>query len=111
MQQCSNVVKTDVVENTQYIELVKKVNAFQTSDTSNLVKKTGYDTKNGKKEKKLDHDYNNEYITAQDSNRLTEEKFFARLAQANLATKGDIADFVKETDSDKKIKNYQQKQN
>ena len=37
-------------------------------------------------------------------NKLTSENFFARLTQANLANKKDMANFVKETDFDKKIK-------
>ena len=36
------------------------------------------------------------------ANRLTAESFTVRLAQANVATKADIADFVKETDLGKK---------
>ena len=41
----SYVVKSDVVKKTEYDELVKKVNAIQTTDTSNLVKKTDYNVK------------------------------------------------------------------
>ena len=37
--------KNDAVKKTQYDELVQKVNAIQTTDTSNLVQKTDYDTK------------------------------------------------------------------
>ena len=36
----SNVGKYDIVKKTEYDKLVKKVNAIQTPDTSNLVKKT-----------------------------------------------------------------------
>ena len=36
---------------------------------------------------------------------MTEDNFAARLAQTKLATKDDIADFIKETDFDQKIKN------
>lgn len=35
---------------------------------------------------------------------MVAEKFFARLTQAKLATKGDIADFVKKTDFQDKLK-------
>ena len=46
-------------------QLVKKVNAIQTVDISNLVKKTNYNI-----EKKITvHDYSNKYITAQKFNR------------------------------------------
>ena len=40
LSKLSNVVKNDVVKKTKYHELVKKVNAIQTTDTSNLVKKS-----------------------------------------------------------------------
>ena len=36
------------------------------------------------------------YITTPEINNLAAEKFTARLAQANLASKNDIANFVKE---------------
>ena len=35
------------------------------------------------------------YITTLEFNKLTVESFIARLKEVNLATKGDIADFVK----------------
>ena len=44
-----------------------------------------------------DHDKN---ITTPEFNKLTSENFAARSAQANLARKSDIADFVKKTDFD-----------
>ena len=40
---------------------------------------------------------------------ITAENFAARLAQANLGTKSDIADFVKKTDFDDKLKNLNKK--
>ena len=39
LSKLSDVVKNDAVKMTEYDELVKKVNAIQTTDTSNLVKK------------------------------------------------------------------------
>ena len=39
LSKLSNVAKYDVVKKTQYDELAKKLNAVQTNDTSNLVKK------------------------------------------------------------------------
>ena len=56
------------------------------------------------KKKQLDHDYA-KYITTQESNTLSAENFTATLKQANLATKAHIADFVKETDFNNKLKN------
>ena len=35
----SDAVKNDVVKKTEYHELIKKVNAIQTTDTSDLAKK------------------------------------------------------------------------
>ena len=47
----SDVVKTDVVKKDKYDELIKKVDAIKTTDTSNLLKKTDYDTKISETEK------------------------------------------------------------
>ena len=66
---------------------LKRFNAIQTTDTSNLVKKSDYGTKiSGIEKKILDHDHSNKYITTQEFNKLTAENFKARLKQANLAT-------------------------
>ena len=60
-------------------------------------------------EKKVtDHDHDN-YITTQESNKQTPKSFAARLAQANLASNADIANFVKETDFYDKLKNLNKK--
>ena len=68
-------------------------------------KETGYNTKINEIEKKIsDHNYDN-YITTPEFNNLTAESFAARLAQANLASKSDISNFVKKTDFDDKLKN------
>ena len=45
LSKLSNVVKTEVIKKTVYGKLLKKVNAIQTNNASNLVKKTDYDTK------------------------------------------------------------------
>ena len=42
-------------------------------------------------------------------NLITSEKFAARLAQANLASKNDIAAFVKKINFDDKTKNLNKK--
>ena len=47
LSKLSHVVNNEVVEKTVYEELVKNVNAFQTTDTSNLVKKADYNIKIG----------------------------------------------------------------
>ena len=75
-------------------------------NVSNLVKKTDYNTKISEIENKIttDHDHD-KYITTQEFNKLTSENFAARLAQANLASKNDIAALFKKTDFDDKLKN------
>ena len=45
LSKLSNVVKYDVVKKTESNELLKEVNAIQTNDTSDLVKKADYNTK------------------------------------------------------------------
>ena len=58
----SNVVEDDVVKQTVYDELIKKVNAIQANDTTDLFKKTGCNTQIDEIEKKIsDH---GKYITA-----------------------------------------------
>ena len=47
---------------------------------------------------------NSEYITTPEIYKQTVEHSTGRLRQANLATKGDIADFVKKIDFDDKLK-------
>ena len=49
------------------------------------------------------------YITTPELNKLTAENCAARLAQANLASKIDIANFVNNTDFDDKLKNLNEK--
>ena len=88
----------------EYNGVIKKVNAIQITDTSHLVKKADYNTKIDEIEKKLPE--RGKYITTQEFNKLTSETFAARLAQAKLATIDDIADFVKETDFNEKLKKY-----
>ena len=64
---------------------------------SNLVKKTdNNNTKICEIENNIttDHDHD-KYITTQEFSKLTADKFTARLGQANLASRYDIANFVK----------------
>ena len=53
-------------------------------NVSNLVKKTDYETKVNKIEKKITYHNHDKYITTPEFNKLTVEHFAARLAQANL---------------------------
>ena len=79
--------KNEVSKKTIYDELDKKVNAIQTTDIKQLL----YNTRIFEIENKiLDHDHD-KFITTQEFNKLTADSFAARLAQANLATKVDIA--------------------
>ena len=95
LSKLSDVVKNEVVKKTEYNELIKKFHAIQTTDASDLVEKNDYNTKINEIEKKTtDHDHA-KYITTQEFNKLTSDNFAARLPQAKLATKFDIAYFVK----------------
>ena len=78
---------------------------------SNLAKKD-YNTKISEIENKItnDHDHD-EYIAIKEFNRLIWENFTARLKQANLATKNDIANFIEKTDFDNKLKNVASNKN
>ena len=53
--------------------------------------------------------YHSKYITTPELNKLTAENFAATLAQANLGTKSHIANFLKKTDFDKKLKKNDKK--
>ena len=53
---------------------------------------------------KLLHDHD-KYITNQEFNKLALETFTARLAQANLASINNIANLIKKTEFDNKLKN------
>ena len=74
-----------------------------------LLKKTGYSTKINKIEKKITSCNHDKYITTQEFNKLTSENFAARLAQANLASKTDITDFIQKRDFDGKLKKLNKK--
>ena len=57
----------------------------------------------------LDHDHNNKCNTTQEFDNLTVVNFAGRIKQAKLATKSDIADFVKKTDFNDKLKCFNKK--
>ena len=69
------------------------------------MKKTKYNTKINEIEKKITDHSHDKYITTQKFNQLMSDNFAASLTKANLASKNDIADFVKKTDFDEKLKN------
>ena len=83
LSKLSNAGNKDFVENTAYNELVRKVNAIQTIDTSNLVKKADDKTKIVESETKIpDHD---KYITTTEFDKLMKNNLARRLKQAYLA--------------------------
>ena len=73
------------------------------------MKKTDYNKKISETENKItaDHDHD-KYIT---NKELTLKNFSARPKQANLASKSDIANFVKTTDFDNKLKSVTSNRN
>ena len=59
-------------------------------NVSDLVKRTDYDRKVNKIEKKMTDHKHDKYITTPEFNKLAPENFAARLAQANLTAKTDF---------------------
>ena len=60
-------------------------------------------------EKKSTDRNHGEYITTKEFNKLLADNFAARLKQANLAYKNDIANFAKKTYFDEKLINISDK--
>ena len=79
LSKLNDSVKTEVVKKTVYDELVKKVNAIQTSDARNVVKKANYNTKIAEIEKKILDPDRSKFITIQEFIKLTAGNFTARL--------------------------------
>ena len=117
----SDAVKNDVVKKDVYNAKIKDIED-KIPDITNLATNTTLNAKMNKVKNEIpsitnlatttaltafenkipDH---SKYITTSEFNKLTAENITARLKQANLATKGDISDFVKKTDFDDKLKN------
>ena len=70
----------------------------------NKIPSVSYNTKINEIEKKITDNNHDKYITTPEFNKLTSENFAVRLKQANLASKSDIANFVKKTSFDQKLK-------
>ena len=64
-------------------------------DVSSLLKKTNYNTKISKLQKKITHHSHDKYITTPEFSKQTIENFAARLKQENLVTKTDFDDKLK----------------
>ena len=60
--------------------------------------KTDYNTIVSEVGNKINDHGHPKYIATQEFNKLTSDNFTARLAQANLASKNDIANFVRKAD-------------
>ena len=117
----SDAVKNDVVKKDVYHAKIKDIED-KIPDITNLTTNTTLNAKTNKVKNEIpsitnlatttaltafenkipDH---SKYITTPEFNKLTAENIAARLKQANLATKGDISDFVKKADFDDKLKN------
>ena len=72
-------------------------------------KKTDYNTKINVTEKKITNHEHGKYITTAEFDKIIAKNFAARLAQGNIASKSDFADFVKKTGFDDKLKNLNKK--
>ena len=92
LNKLSNILINNVIKKAVYAELVIKVNAIQTINTSDLVKKVQCSTKIDKIENKIPNQ--DKYVTNPELNKLTKENSTERLKQANLAIKNGIVDFV-----------------
>ena len=94
LSKLSVVVKKDVDKKTKYDEL-KKLTILRLMVLASWLKRLTMTQKLLKLKKKiLDHNQD-KYITTQEFNRLTSKNFGAKLKRANLASKNDMADFVK----------------
>ena len=81
------------------------------TSVSNLVQKTDYYKKINEIEKKITDHNHYKYVTTPEFSKLTSENFAARLKQASLASKSDIANFVNKTDFDNQVKNVTSNKN
>ena len=75
LSKLSDVVKNEVVKKTIYDESVKRVNAIETTDTSNLVTKDDYNTKIAEIENKILHHDHGKDTTTQKFIKLKADNF------------------------------------
>ena len=97
---------TNLATNTALTAVDRKI-----LSVGNLVKKKKNNTNINEIEKKITDHYHDKYITNPEFNKLTAEKFSAGINQANLASKSDVANFVKKIDFDKKLKDVTSSKN
>ena len=108
LSKLTDLVRKNVVKKAEYDEFVKKCNATQTNDTTNLVKKADYNKKLAIL-KKITYYARGKNITTQEFNKLAANNFAARLKIANLTNKNDITNFVRKKKFDEEQKNYNKK--
>ena len=124
LSKLSDVVKNDVVKKDAYNAKIKNIED-KIADITNLAATTALNAEINEVKNKIPNITNlatttaftavenkiseienkintDKYITTQEFNKLTPENCPAILAQVNLASKSDIANFVKKTDSIKK---------
>ena len=94
----------------KYLTLLT-LTAVENKIPSNLVIKISYNTKISEIEKKITNHNYDKYITTGEFNKFTAEIFYLRLKRANLASKSNIANFVKKTDFDNKLKDVTSNKN
>ena len=88
----SNVDKLDI---DQLVPVPVALSKLRDVVKNAVVKKDVYNAKNTTQDVSVYNTKNMYIITTQEYNKLTSENFTARLAQVNLASKSDIANFVK----------------
>ena len=102
LSKLSDLVKNDVIEKDVYNAKMKDIEDKIPNITNSVPANALTTVEN----KAPDH---SKYITTSELKKLIVEHFAARLAQTNLAKKSDIANFVKMTDYDDKLKNLNKK--
>ena len=107
-----NEVKGEISNTTNFVT-TSALTAVENkiSSVSNLVKKADYNTKFNEIENKISDHNRDKYITTPECNTFTAEIFDLRLKRANLASKSAIANFVKRTDFDNKLKDVTSNKN
>ena len=88
----SNVDKLDI---DQLVPVPVALSKLRDVVKNAVVKKDVYNAKNTTQDVSVYNTKKMYIITTQEYNKLTSENFTARLAQVNLASKSDIANFVK----------------
>ena len=78
-----------------YNEFAKNINNISTTDSSDLVKKTGDNTKINKTENKIVTNHNHDKNILLLKNLINIKKFYCQIRKRNLASNNDISILVK----------------